>query len=245
VIVPYSPLMEGGGGRSFALLGSGEFEPWTDEVDRWLLARARPGRILVLPTASAPEGDHVFERWGRSGLEHYARRGFDAAVLPLKTAADAARPELVAALEDAAMVFFSGGNPGYLAETMAGSPFWRAVVEHLDRGLAYAGCSAGANALGELTAWRLDRGALGPGLGLFPGTNIAPHWDVVDAYVPGIRAILAERLGPPHRLAALDERTALVGDGRRWTVIGSGGVHLLENGKWRHAGAGQRVALAG
>ena len=27
-------------GLSFALLGSGEFEPWTEDVDRWLLDRA-------------------------------------------------------------------------------------------------------------------------------------------------------------------------------------------------------------
>ena len=36
--------------RSFALLGSGEFEPWNEEVDRWLLGRAdgRDGRVLIL-----------------------------------------------------------------------------------------------------------------------------------------------------------------------------------------------------
>ena len=41
----------------FALLGSGEWQPWTDEVDRWLLERTTgDGTVLVLPTASAPEG---------------------------------------------------------------------------------------------------------------------------------------------------------------------------------------------
>ena len=43
--------------RSFALLGSGEFEPWSEEVDRWMLARvARPhAPVLILPTACAPD----------------------------------------------------------------------------------------------------------------------------------------------------------------------------------------------
>lgn len=46
------------GERVAALLGPGEFEPWAVGVDRWVLARARTGdpRVLILPTASAPEG---------------------------------------------------------------------------------------------------------------------------------------------------------------------------------------------
>ena len=108
-------------GRVFALLGSGEFEPWAEEVDRWCLDRARPGRVLILPTASAPEGDDVFDRWGRLGLEHYQRMGVEAEVVPLKTRADAARPDVCARLEVAAMVFFSGGNPGSLAEALEGT----------------------------------------------------------------------------------------------------------------------------
>ena len=61
----------------FALLGSGEFEPWTEEVDRWLLERTTgSGRVLILPTASAPEGDAIFNQWGDMGLEHYGSWGY-------------------------------------------------------------------------------------------------------------------------------------------------------------------------
>jgi hypothetical protein len=38
----------------FALLGSGEFLPWTSEVDDWVLERATGEGVLILPTASAP-----------------------------------------------------------------------------------------------------------------------------------------------------------------------------------------------
>lgn len=235
--------MEGGGDRTFALLGSGEFEPWAEEVDRWLLSRARRGRVLILPTASAPEGDEVFDRWGRMGLDHYARQTVDARVVPVRTRADAARPDLVAELEGAAVVFFSGGNPGYLAETLKSSPFWRAVVDHLDRGMAYAGCSAGANALGERATWRVDRVTLGPGLRLFPRTNFAPHWDAMDRYIPGLKERIIGDLGDGATLVGIEERTAMVGDGRRWSVIGTGGIHVLDNGAWREAAAGQPFVL--
>lgn len=43
--------------RSFALLGSGEFEPWTADVDRLLERTTRAGPILIAPTAAAPEGE--------------------------------------------------------------------------------------------------------------------------------------------------------------------------------------------
>lgn len=223
-------------GRVWALLGSGEFLPWAQEVDVWMLDRARPGRVLVLPTASAPEGNEVFDGWGRMGMNHYARLGVEAEVVPLKTRRDAERAELVSGLDVAGAVFFSDGNPGTLAATLAGTPFWASLTANLDRGMAYGGCSAGIAALGERAAWRLHKNTFWPGLGVFPGTNVAPHWDAVDAYISGLEEALLANLGPPFRLVAVDERTAMVGDGRDWSVMGQGGVHVLEDSGWTDHG---------
>jgi len=230
-------------GRVWALLGSAEFLPWAEEVDRWVLERARPGPVLILPTASAPEGDEVFDGWGRMGVEHYARLGVEAEVLPVKRREDAERADLASRLDDAAAVFLSGGNPGSLAAALAGTRFWTSLEANLNRGLAYGGCSAGIAALGERAAWRLHRNSFWPGLGVFPGTNLAPHWDAVDAYIPGLAQALVANLGPPFRLVAVDELTAMVGDGRRWSVLGAGGVHVLEDGGWTDHGAGSSFDL--
>src|SRR5882724_1349827 len=56
----------------FGLFGSGEFLPWAEPVDTRLVESSsrRDGRVLVVPTASAPEGDAVFERWAAMGTEH-------------------------------------------------------------------------------------------------------------------------------------------------------------------------------
>jgi hypothetical protein len=41
----------------WSLLGTGEFQPWSEPVDRRLVEEADgDGRVLILPTASAPEG---------------------------------------------------------------------------------------------------------------------------------------------------------------------------------------------
>src|SRR5690349_10109238 len=102
-----------------ALLGSGEFEPWARPVDKWCAdsVTATSNRALVLPTASAPEGDEVFNRWGRMGVDHYEAIGLAPEVLDLRVREDAFKQELVDAVDGARIIFFSGGNPGYLAET--------------------------------------------------------------------------------------------------------------------------------
>ena len=53
----------------FLLLGSGEFEPWAAEAERFALSGAAgDGSVAVLATASGREGDSVFERWIGMGL---------------------------------------------------------------------------------------------------------------------------------------------------------------------------------
>ena len=234
----------------FALLGSGEFLPWTVELDRWLLDRTTGnGTVLVLPTASAPEGDTVFRRWGTLGLDHYRELGVPAELVPLKTRADAEREDLAAMAGAASVVYFSGGNPAYLAATLAGTAFWRSVLAGLDRGLAYAGCSAGIACLGDVAPdstsndptsahfWR-------PGLGLFPKTYFGPHWDALDRYVPGLRATVVASVPSDCRLLAIDEDTAVVGDGTEWAVMGSGTASLLEDGAWSEYRAGTSFTKA-
>ena len=57
-----------------ALVGAGEFLPAMADVDAGLLAStgvARP-RVVVLPTASYPDGEDVFQRWASMGVAHFA-----------------------------------------------------------------------------------------------------------------------------------------------------------------------------
>jgi cyanophycinase-like exopeptidase len=233
---------------TFALLGSGEFEPWTREADERLLAAASgDGSILILPTASAPEGDEVFDRWGRMGVAHYERGGVAARVVPLKTRNDAERGDLAADVEEVSAVFFSGGNPAYLARVLSGTPFWDAVRAGLARGMAYAGCSAGIASLGRTALDSATRDGSGngfwqPGLELFPGLWLAPHWDGVDRYAPGLRDLMVASLRPGERLLGIDERTAVVGRDGEWTVVGAGAAELIDGRSRRTYRGGEDFA---
>lgn len=240
--------MTGPNGPTFALLGSGEFEPWTREVDAWLLERAKgDGSVLVAPTASAGEGDDVFARWAAKGLAHFEASGVPAKVLPIKTRADAEREDVAAALRTASVVYFSGGNPWYLAETLRGSAFLRIMLERLDDGLAYAGCSAGVACLTDRTFDSETQDLtqiFKPGLGyLRPGVLFGPHWDMLEVWMPGSREALAATMPDDGVLIGIDEDTALLGDGTTWSVAGRQEVHVFASGAWRHLASGEVFEL--
>jgi cyanophycinase len=233
---------------AMALLGSGEFDPWSEPVERWLIERSRrpDGTALVLPTAAAHEGEDSFQRWGSKGLEHFASLDLPADVLPLRVREDADRDDLVARLDDASLVFFSGGNPYRLARALDGSAFWTRLQELMAEGLPYAGCSAGVACL---TVKTFDSEAEGPdgmwkaGLGFARGVVFGPHWDIVDTWIPGATTFIVSSVEPGDALVGLDEETAMVGDGASWNVIGRQQIHVLEDGTWRSFGAGDRFEL--
>ena len=233
---------------SFAFLGSGEFDPWSEPVERWLLARSRnpSGPVLVCPTAAAHEGDASYDGWANKGLEHYGALGIAAEVLPLKTRDDALRDEVVGKLDGASAVFFSGGNPARLATAVAGTPFWEALQTAIRDGLPYAGCSAGVACLTERTydSDSQDFDSIwAPGIGYVRDTLFGPHWDIVDTWIPGATDFISGSVKEGQTFIGLDEDTAMVGDGRAWEVIGRSKLHILRDGEWSRYADGEAFEL--
>jgi cyanophycinase-like exopeptidase len=231
-----------------ALLGSGEFEPWTEPVDRALLSAATSGdgTVAIVPTASALEGA-TFDDWARKGLEHYARLGVPARVIDLRGRDDAERADVVAGIDRASLIFFSGGNPAYLASTLGGSPFWAAVEARLAEGAAYAGCSAGACVAGafapdSVTGFVWEEGWV-PGLELLPGVWVLPHFDALDRHRPALRDYFLSRVPEAGRALGIDERTALVRRDAAWEVIGDGGAFLSRGRSARRYALGETFRL--
>ncbi len=220
-------------------MGSGEFEPWSREIESAAFD-GRAGHVAVLPTASSTEGDDVFGRWGRMALEHYASSGIEARLVPVKTREDAEREDHAREVENAAMVFFSGGKPQHLAETIHGTRLWDALDAALDAGTVFAGCSAGALIASQSREQRRERSVRTGwvfGLGLVPHVSFGVHWDKVKV-IPGLRSVVMSRIPNGSWFVGLDERTAILGDGQRWRVFGLGGVMV------RHAD-GTEVHRAG
>jgi cyanophycinase len=231
----------------WSLLGSGEFQPWSETADRWLLQRSNgDGRVVILPTAAAPEGDGVFDTWGSKGLAHFSTFDVAAEVLPLKTREDAEDPQLVRRMETASVVYFSGGNPAYLAGTLQGTAFWRRLLERLDEGMAYAGCSAGVACLNEKTFDSTSDSfetVFKPGLSVMPRSVFGPHWDMVDTWIPGAADFIVGSVPDGYAFVGLDEDTAMLGDGRSWEVVGRSGIHVRNGDAWSTYREGDRFEL--
>lgn len=211
-----------------ALVGAGEFLPTMADLDARLLAatgRARP-RVAVLPSASYPDGEEVFQRWAAMGVDHFAALGAEVEPVLVRTPADAEDGAAIQAVGEADLVYLSGGKPGYLHSVLAGTALGRAIEAVHRRGGVVAGCSAGAMVLASHTFDFRARVAPWPlrwrrGLALAPAAAVVPHYDAWPEPLSALIALQAPRDGV---VLGIDERTAVVGRDGSWQVRGEGRV---------------------
>lgn len=211
-----------------ALLGAGEFLPGMAAFDRDLLAaiaRARP-RVVILPTAAAPDGEPVFRRWADMGVEHFAALGAEVEPVLVRTGDEAGDDGAVQAIGEADLVYLSGGKPGHLRRVLHGSRVGAAIRDAHARGAVIAGCSAGAMVLAERQA-ELRRGVLpwplrwSLGLGLVDAVAVLPHYDAWPAPLGAFMALQAPR---GVAILGIDEDTAMLGRDGVWQVHGRASV---------------------
>jgi cyanophycinase len=231
-----------------ALLGSGEYLPVMNDVDSHLLAAVasdgRTPQVVCIPTAAGEEGDDSVGRWLRMGQEHFEALGAQVHPLPIIDRATADDPQYEAILEGADLIYFSGGNPLYLYETMKGSLAWTAAQRAWERGSVYAGCSAGAMILAKRLPnfRRLGAGTV-DGFGTVGADYVMPHFDHAGPFKFLVN-LLRRGMKEGEYMLGIDEDTALVGRiGGEWKVMGASSVHLITRKTEQVFMAGQAVPL--
>jgi cyanophycinase len=224
-----------------ALVGSGEFLPPIEPLDRVLLERLHEKpRVVVLPTASAPDGPGVPERWAKMGVAHFTR--LDALVEPimLLTRADAESSAQAGQIAASNFVYFSGGKPQYLLATLRDTPCWQAIQSVYNAGGVVAGCSAGAMVLGAgmVDFPRLWRTL--PALALAPDVAVIPHFDEMPRLFTGLARPAARQMV----IAGVDGSTALVYSNQQWCVLGRGTVTIFTSQGKQVYRAGETVQIS-
>ncbi|MFN8146522.1 MAG: Type 1 glutamine amidotransferase-like domain-containing protein [Candidatus Nanopelagicales bacterium] len=215
-----------------ALVGAGEYLPVMTEIERALIDGRAP-RYVQLATAAAPEGEESLARWHNLGRLQAERLGVEQVVVDVRNRQDAQNEELAALIEGAGLVYLSGGNPAFLADTLRDTRVWEAIVAAHEAGAAVAGCSAGAMALSSWAPRMRD--LVHPdqptGLGLVQNVRVIPHFDKMLGWVPDVlrNALLHKPEGT--MLLGIDEDTALVGGPYEWSVQGRQSVWELGEGK--------------
>jgi cyanophycinase len=210
------------------LCGSGEFTPAMADVDRAILGQigARRVRVAIVPTAAGLEDTP--KSWVAMGTAHFAHLGAEATGVMVLDRQDAEDPRHAAAIRDADWIYFSGGKPDHVVESLSGTAFWAAVLARHRAGAVLAGSSAGAMMLGSRTFHFPDgldesglprRVAVREALAVLPGIFVAPHFDAVPVEL-WRKWIQAWPEG--HRMLGIDEDTAIVERADGWSVAGKG-----------------------
>ena len=239
-----------------------------ESVDRLLLEQVggSSAHVVVLATAAGLEEPASPQRWSRNGISHFTRLGARTTAVDILVREDAFDPRWLPQLEHADLIYFSGGSPRHLIDTLSGSPAWETIRARHAGGAVLAGCSAGAMAFGALTfqprrlwtAGPVDASPADtwyPALGLLSRLVVLPHFDRWAARMgDGTLSDLAGSLPAGLKLIGIDEDTALVsldgcgvsGRPSLWQVLGRRGVSIIDvdHGQVRHM-AGATVVLEG
>ena len=224
-----------------ALVGSGEYLEVMAPLEARLLA-SHPGTYVQIATAAVPDGPDVVARWHRLGTAQAERIGATPVIIPL-TSRDEADERFLPMLEGAGLIYLSGGHPSFLANCLRDTPLWRAIVAQHDRGVALAGCSAGAMVMASrVPSLRHPQRGEEIGLGLLSGFRVIPHFDAFRARTPDF--LTRFLTSGDDVVVGVDENTALVGGPHEWEVWGEGSAWIKKDSGFVEHAAGETLRLA-
>ena len=220
---------------SLALVGSGEYLPAMATFEKSLLddgiKNGKRPIYVQIPTAAGQESADRLEYWKQLGKTQADRLGVDSIFLPIFTREDANNPDFVSLIHNSALIYMSGGDPHYLAETLMGTALLSSIQENWRTGTSLAGCSAGAMVLSShIPNFRLLKKAPTAGLNLLPEIRVIPHFNKFFRWIPESAAKVLLHVPDDSILIGVDELTAIVkrsGD-NHWVVVGEAKVHVLK-----------------
>ena len=218
------------GRGAVALVGSGEYLIQMQEIETDLLhrgiSRGKSNTYIQIPTGAGQESADRIEFWKERGAAQAERMGATCHFLPILKREDAFNPQYIEEVTNAGLIYFSGGDPGYITEVFEGTPLWEKIKQEFNSGSSLAGCSAGAMAFGsKIVGLRISH--VQSGLGLIPEIEVIPHYDKFLGWVPDRIASIALRSDEGIYLLGIDEDTALVLTDK-WRVQGRAKVHVLK-----------------
>lgn len=188
------------------------------------LAGGKSARIVVVPTASEdadkPDtAESYLQAWRR--LEPAAL-----GLLHTRSRERADRADFTRPIDEATAVWFSGGDQNRLIEAYRGTATEHAFRALLARGGVIGGTSAGAAVMSEvMIRGGNPRAEVGPGFGFVRNAVVDQHF-LRRSRFDRLYDVVAERPGLIG--LGIDEGTALVIQGDRWSVVGRSFVVAID-----------------
>ncbi len=211
-----------------ALVGGEEFRRYCVDMDRDILAATGkdPASVVVIPTAAVTGPVKA----AYDGVTHFNGLGGKAQPLMVLDSEQANDPSMVEKVADADVIYFTGGNPSHLLETLQGSQLLTAIEESVAGGAILAGSSAGAMVMGSQMR-RPREAEWVTGLGIAEGICVFPHHERSNP--AEVAEQLEGRLTENLSVFGIDAQTGCLGRPGDWRVIGSGKVTIYRQDGWQ------------
>ncbi|MCL0105313.1 Type 1 glutamine amidotransferase-like domain-containing protein [Dehalococcoidia bacterium] len=197
------------------LVGGDEFSEKCVSMDTWALNRTKNSKpvVAIVPTAAAHESPN---RAAENGSIHFQKLGAETIETMILSRKDAHDQSRLSELDQADLIYFTGGNPQHLLETIRGTATEITLRAASAKGTILAGSSAGAMIMGSQMRYRrwIDS------LGICENLTILPHHENSSPEVV-IKDCSAE----------LSKGLSIIGvDGATGVFISNGEAHVLGTG---------------
>ena len=202
-----------------AITGAGEYLDIIRPYDEILLNKLKDDPyVLCFPTAAGLESNERIQYWLDLGDDHFTKLNVNHKSIRALNVDDYNKPETLAEIEKANFIYFSGGNPNHLYDTLSSSLAWEKLLNIHNNGGILAGCSAGAMIMGE----KMNKGK---GFGFFKNSMVLPHWNEVlyKAILSSSKQIHKSK----YKILGLEMNTYLVLNDDKLEVIGDQNVHIM------------------
>ena len=181
------------------------------------LAGGKEGKLVVIPTASESASNGDTERfiapWKKNSLASIT-------VLHAKSREEATQPDFAKPLKDATAVWFGGGQQSRIADMYLNTPVESELAALLARGGVIGGTSAGAAIMSRrMIAGGNPMPRMATGFDLLPEAVIDQHFSERNRKPRLLRCLTDQ---PITFGLGIDEGTAVVIEGRRMQVMGTG-----------------------
>jgi len=213
------------------IIGGREDKTGAQTILREVARHTRGGLLLVVTVATEfpwAAAELYHEAFGRLGVPHVQ-------LLDVRSRDEAHDIQRVQMVQQAATIFFTGGDQWRMMERLRDTPLMEAIRDHYAGGGVVAGTSAGAAAASDTmivggpgaTAPRAGGARLATGMGLLPATVIDSHF-AERGRLGRLLAAVAQR--PQSLGIGIDEDSAIVVGARasHFAVLGTGGVTVAD-----------------
>jgi cyanophycinase len=201
------------------------------------VAKRVNGGKLVLATVASHQPEGYFDEYEKAFAD--LELG-DLCELYVEDRAEASKPEKLDIIDDAAAIFFSGGDQLRITSQIGDTSIEAKVRALYERGGLIAGTSAGASVMSDTMlvkgtsseTHRIGDLHMSPGLGLVRDVIIDQHFAERGRFG---RLIGAVAHNPRVLGIGIDEDTAAVVEGDEFYVIGSGAVYVVDGENVSHS----------